>query len=59
MLLMEYPSVRGEEIPDYDKKKTWNLLHAYIDVHSQRLIDEYPLYAIYGNYRVIILFSPW
>ena len=42
MLLMNYPSTRGEEIPDYDKKFTWNLLREYIDAHSQILVDECP-----------------
>ena len=39
---MVYPSIRGEDLPDYSKNVTWNLLHAYIDAHSQILIDEYP-----------------
>ena len=42
MLLMYYPSIRGEYFTDYAKKFTWNLLNPYIDSHSQRLIDEYP-----------------
>ena len=42
MLLMDYPSTREEELPDYAKKATWNLFHAYIDAHSQIWIDEYP-----------------
>ena len=41
MFLIDYPSIRGEDLPDYSKKATWNLLHTYIDAHSQRLIDEY------------------
>ena len=40
MLLMDYPYIRGEELPYYAKKTTWNLLHVYIDAHSQRLIDK-------------------
>ena len=42
MLLMEYPSVEGEVMPYYDKKANWDLFHAYIDAHIQRLIYEYP-----------------
>ena len=42
MLIMEYPSIRGEEIPDCAKKATRKPLHAYIDAHSQRLIEECP-----------------
>ena len=38
MLLMDYPSIRGEEIPDYAKTSTYNILHEYIDEHSKRLI---------------------
>ena len=34
MLVTNYPSIRGEELPDYDEKSTWNLLHAYIDVYN-------------------------
>ena len=43
---MEYTSIRGENLPYYYKQATWNLLHAYIDVHTQRLIDEYPGYGL-------------
>ena len=43
MLLMEYPSIRGEEFPYYAKKAIWNLLYEYIDTYSQSLIDEYPV----------------
>ena len=42
MLLIDYPYIRGEEIPDYAKKATWNVLHAYIDVTSQILVYECP-----------------
>ena len=42
MFLMDYPSIRGEDLPDYSKTDTWNILHAYIDAHSQSLIEQYP-----------------
>ena len=42
MLLMEYPPTRGKEILDYSKTSAWNILHAYIDAHIQRLIYECP-----------------
>ena len=42
MLLMDYPSRRWEELPYYAKTSTWDLLHACIYAHSQRLIDECP-----------------
>ena len=41
---MDYPSKRGEELPDYDKNATWNLFLTYIDAHSKIIIDEYPGY---------------
>ena len=41
MLLMDYPCIRGEDLTDYAKNSTWDLLHAYIDAHSQILIDYY------------------
>ena len=40
MLLMEFPSTRGEDLPDYSKNPTWNLLNTYIDAHLQILIEE-------------------
>ena len=46
ILLMDYPSKRGEELPDYDKNATWNLFLAYIDAHSKIIIDEYPGYWV-------------
>ena len=42
---MEYPSIRGEETPDYAKKAIWSLLHAYIDANNQILIYEYTGYG--------------
>ena len=42
MLLMDYPSIRREEIPDQAKNSVLNLLHQYIDAHNQRLFDELP-----------------
>ena len=39
MLLMEYPSIRGEDLPDYDKKATCNPFHSYKDAHSNKLIE--------------------
>ena len=42
MFLMDYTSISTKALPDYAKKDTWNLLHAYLDAHSQILIDEYP-----------------
>ena len=39
---MNYPSIRGEEIPYYNKKSTWNLLSDYIDEYSKILFDLFP-----------------
>ena len=49
MLLMDFTSILGEDFPDYAKKATWNLLHAYIDAYSQILIDEYTGYENTGH----------
>ena len=42
MLLMDYLSIRGEEIPYHAKKGHMELFSAYIDAHSQISIDECP-----------------
>ena len=39
MLLKDYPYTTGEDLPYCDKNSFWNLLHSYIAVYSQRLID--------------------
>ena len=39
---MNYPSIIGKYLTDYAKNTTCNILHAYIDAHSQILIDECP-----------------
>ena len=41
MLLIDYQSMIEEDSPDYVKNATWNLLHAYIDAHSQILFHKY------------------
>ena len=43
---MDYPSIRGVEITYYAKKATWKFLNAYIDSHSQILIDECTGYGV-------------
>ena len=46
-VLLDYPKIGGDDvIEDYAKKAIRNLLHANIDVHSRRLIDELPKYGI-------------
>ena len=46
MFLMDCTYIKREKFTDCDKNSTWNLLHAYIYSHSQRLIDEYPGYGL-------------
>ena len=42
-VLLDYPKIGGDDvIEDYSKKAIINLLHANIDVHSRRLISEFP-----------------
>ena len=43
---MNYPSIRGEALPDHAKNPTWKLLHACMDEHSQRLIEDYTVYVL-------------
>ena len=41
--LLDYPKIVGDNvIEDYSKKTIRNLLRANIDVHSRRLIAEFP-----------------
>ena len=46
MLLIDYKSIRGGDLLEYAKKYTWDLLHAYIDAHSQISIDEYKGFGV-------------
>ena len=41
-VLLDYPKIGGENIKDFTKKAIRKFLHANIDVHSRRLIDEFP-----------------
>ena len=46
-VLLDDPKIGGDDvIEDYAKKAIRNLLHANIDVHSRRLIAEFPKYGI-------------
>ena len=46
-ILLDYPKIGEDDIiEDYEKKAIRNLLHANIDVHSRRLIAEFPRYGI-------------
>ena len=39
---LDYPKIGGDDIEDYAKKAIRDLVHANIDVHSRRLISEFP-----------------
>ena len=46
-VLLDYSKIGGDDIiEDYAKKAIRNLSHAKIDVHSRRLIAEFPKYGI-------------
>ena len=45
-MITDYPKIGGDDIEDYAKKAIRNLLHANIDVHSRRLISEFPIDGI-------------
>ena len=45
-VLLDYPKIGGYDIIEDYKKNTRNILHANIDVHSRRLISEFPKYGI-------------
>ena len=46
-VLLDYPKIgRDGGIEDYAKKAIRKLLHENIDVHSTRLIAEFPKYGI-------------
>ena len=41
-VLLDHTKIGGEDIKDHVKKAIRNLLHANIDVHSRRVIAEFP-----------------
>ena len=42
-VLLDYPKIGGDDVIEDDTEKAIrNLLHANIDVHSRRLISEFP-----------------
>ena len=46
-VLLDYLKIGGDDvIEDYEKEAIRNLLHANIDVHSRRLIAEFPIDGI-------------
>ena len=45
-VILDYPKIGGNYIKDFAKKATRNLLCENIDVHSRRLISEFPGYGI-------------
>ena len=45
-LLLDYPTILGEDIKDSVKKAIMNLLHENVDVNSRSLIAEFPVYGV-------------
>ena len=46
-VLLYYPKIGGDDVIDYyAKKDIKNLLRANIDVHSRRLMAEFPKYGV-------------
>ena len=45
-IIIDYPTIGGDDIEDYAKKAIRNILHANIDVHRRRLISEFPMDGI-------------
>ena len=41
-VLLDYPKIGRDDVKDYAKEAIRNLLHANSDVHSRRLIFEFP-----------------
>ena len=41
-VLLDHPKIGGDDVEDYGKKSIINLLYDNIDVHSRRLIAEFP-----------------
>ena len=41
-VLLDYPKIGGDYVKDYEKHTIRNLLHENSDVHSSRLISEFP-----------------
>ena len=44
--LLYYPKIVGDNVKDDEKLDIRNILHANSDVHSRRLISEFPKYGI-------------
>ena len=42
-VIIDYPKIGGDDIEDYTKKFIRNILHENIDVHSRRLIADFPM----------------
>ena len=45
-VIIDYPKIGGDDIEEYAKINIRNLLHANIDLHSIRLIAEFPMDGI-------------
>ena len=45
-VLLDYLKIGGGDIKYFEKGAIGDILHANIDVHSRRFIDEFPMYGI-------------
>ena len=45
-VILDYTKIGGGNIKEFAKKAIRNILHANIDVHSRRLIAEFPVDGI-------------
>ena len=45
-VIIDYPKIGGDDIEDYAKKSINNILNENIDVHSRRLIADFPMNGI-------------
>ena len=45
-VILDYPKIGGGNIKEFAKKAIRNIVHANIDVHSRRIISEFPLYGM-------------
>ena len=45
-VIIEHPKIGGDDIKYFSKKAIMNILHTNIDVHSRRLISDFPIDGI-------------
>ena len=45
-VILDYPKIGGDDIEDFTKKAIRDILHENIDLHSRRLIADFPMDGI-------------